>query len=347
MNILQNKLVQIALFPFSILYAMIITIRNYCYEHSLFKSYQIDSCKIISVGNISVGGTGKTPAVEYLANLIMNNNQQPAILSRGYKRKSKGLKVVSDGKNVLTTPEQSGDEPFLLARNLPHVPVVVENDRVKGASFIAETFNPDVIILDDAFQHRRLQRDLDIVLIDASKGIGNGLTIPSGILREPLNGLQRADIISLTRVDQSDHIKRTYRKLSRHTNCPMVESIHKPISINCISSHESYNLQSLHSCNVVIFSGIGNPQSFKKTISELNANIAAEFTFPDHYAYSESDISRIKNRASHFNAKFIITTEKDAMRLYHFASINSDFVYLKIRWEILSSNLIFNNILKL
>jgi tetraacyldisaccharide 4'-kinase len=202
MHILTNKLWQILLSPFSIVYGFIITLRNLLYDCKILPAYRIQGCPVICVGNITVGGTGKTPAVEYLADYLRRNDKKVAILSRGYGRKSAGTILVSDGEEIRTTPEISGDEPYLLATNLKEVIVVVESDRVAGAAYIKNNFHPDVIILDDGFQHRRLYRDADIVLYDCSTPLGLPLTLPGGKLREPLWNLNRADMIWLSRTDQ-------------------------------------------------------------------------------------------------------------------------------------------------
>ena len=191
MNILNIKWLQPILFSLSIIYTIIITIRNKFYDWHIFSSIKIKNCKIISVGNISVGGTGKTPAVEFLAHKYTKQNKKVVILSRGYLRTSKGTVVASDGKNLLTTHTECGDEPYLLAKKLPGIPIVVESDRVKGCNYIINNFKPDYIILDDAFQHRRIKRDIDIVLVDSTVGFGNTLTLPAGFLRDDFSALFR------------------------------------------------------------------------------------------------------------------------------------------------------------
>jgi len=192
MNIFNNKFYQFLLYPFSLIFKLITWIRNRLYDKNIFRSLKANQCKIISVGNISVGGTGKTPVIRFLADYLKEMGFKVAILSRGYRRKSKGTIIVSDGNETLANLQQAGDEPYLLARQLDSIPVIVEADRYKGARFIQDNFQPDVILLDDAFQHRRLHRDLDIVLVDASVGFGRGFLLPAGFLREPISSLKRA-----------------------------------------------------------------------------------------------------------------------------------------------------------
>ena len=337
MTILKNKWLQLLLIPVSMLYSLVMILRNFCYDHQfIMKSTRIQGCKIISIGNISVGGTGKTPTVEYLAALLLAQNKKPAILSRGYRRKSRGLQVVSDGETIISDCERSGDEPYLLARNLPGTPVVVEGDRIKGAKFIVENFSPDYIILDDGFQHRRIQRDLDIVLIDASQDIGNGLTIPGGWLREPLSGLRRADIIILTRVDQSHDPGRLAGWLRTYLGVATIQSIHQPVCLKSLSSLETVDIDLLAAERVIIFSGIGNPQSFRSTVTALGAIITDEIFFPDHHTYSSSDITNLTSRANQHDARWILTTEKDAIKLQHMSGLSTKFLFLKIVLKIVT-----------
>ncbi|MBN1153484.1 tetraacyldisaccharide 4'-kinase [candidate division KSB1 bacterium] len=347
MTILKNKWLRLSLLPLSLLYSMTMRLRNFMYDHHVLRSYRIESCNIISVGNISVGGTGKTPMVEYLASLLLRHNKRPAILSRGYKRKTRHLQVVSDGVHIFGDPSLCGDEPYLLALNLPSVPVVTEKDRVKGAAFIAETFSPDFIILDDGFQHRRIQRDLDLVLIDASQGVGNGLTLPSGILREPLTGLRRADGVIMTRIDQGHDVEQTASRLHCYVHTPPMKTIHRPIDLVSLISREPVGLHKLIKSRVLIFSGIGNPISFKKTVTSLGADVVNELVFPDHHSYIKADIDVLNDRAERHDAAWIVTTEKDAVRLFSHPALTPRFVFVKIALEIIDRETVLIDMLKL
>ena len=315
MNIFENRFYQFLLFPFSLIYEIIISIRNLFYDKNIFRSLKISNCKVISVGNISVGGTGKTPVIHFLANYLQKRGISVAILSRGYRRKSKGPVIVSDGKRILAGLNQAGDEPYLLARQLKSIPVVVEADRYKGALLIQGKFKPDVILLDDGFQHRRLHRDLNIVLIDASVGFGRGFLLPAGFLREPLSSLKRADLIWFTRIDQSRDFDRLIEQVRKFSSAPRLTSEHRAIEVVEASSGRRLKLSFLNQKRIYLFSGIANPGSFEKTIVNLGARLVHHRLFSDHYQYTPADIKKVTTHANNVRCDIILTTEKDYIRL--------------------------------
>jgi tetraacyldisaccharide 4'-kinase len=334
MNIFENRLFQILLFPFSIFYGIIIWIRNKLYDNKIFRSLKIEKCKVISVGNISVGGTGKTPVIKFLANYLSEMGYKVAILSRGYRRSSKDTVIVADGKQILVGLEQAGDEPLLLAQQLKNIPVVVESDRYNGALKIQEQFRPDIILLDDAFQHRRLHRDFDIVLVDASVGFGRGLLLPAGFLREPINNLKRADLIWLTRIDQSKNLANLIRQIRGYSSAPIIKSEHCAIEIIQANSKQRYQLSYLNQKKVLLFSGIANPISFEKTVIDLGGKIVHHLKFSDHYHYHQTDINRIINKAGDSDAEIILTTEKDFVRIMDLIENITNIFYLTIEIQI-------------
>ncbi len=335
MNILENKFFQILLFPLSLLYGFVMRLRNFCYDHGLFQIRQIPTTKVISIGNISTGGTGKTPFAIFLANYLQEKGIRVAILSRGYRRKSKGTVIVSDGKSILADVAASGDEPYLMALNLTNVPIVCESDRVKGGLLIAEKFHSQVIILDDGFQHRRLHRNLDIVLFDASKLGENLRTLPAGNLREPISGIKRADLVCLTRIDQVDNINQKTEKLKKLYFGPIVLCRHVPRNLISAKKSEEVPLSQFRNKNIIAFSGIANPKSFKETLRSLQMKISDYFAFPDHYDYSISDIEKMKQSALKNRAEAIITTEKDFIRLLPFTEkLPENLYYLTIEIQL-------------
>lgn len=337
MTILKNKFVKISLLPFSILYGLIIYIRNKLYDWRIFKIRQLSGIRCISVGNITTGGTGKTPAAEYLAKIFLAKGKKVSILSRGYRRKSKGTLVVSDGHQIMVDYQQSGDEPWLLARNLTGVPVVVESDRFKGGMFIRDTFHPDVLILDDAFQHRRIKRNVDIVLIDSTKGLEHDVLLPAGSLREALSGLKRSDIILLTRVDQAKETSSPRNIIKKFTDAPIFETIHQPVSLSELNGALEFSIDIIKNKKVAIFSGIGNPEAFRNTILKLEAQVVSVTTFFDHHNYSQADVGQIQKNAADSGALWIITTEKDAVRLSNTCEIDYCIYYLKIQLKIVEN----------
>lgn len=330
MNIFKYHGWQRGLLPLSLLYGFVIWIRNQLYEKEILRSIKIENCQIISVGNISVGGTGKTPVINFLAKYLTKRGFKVAVLSRGYKRKSQGTIVVSDGKTLLANVQQGGDEPYLLARQLPAIPVVVEADRVKGAEFIQQNFHPDFILLDDGFQHRRLKRDFDIVLIDASVGFGSGYLIPSGFLREPISSLSRADLIWFTRVDQAKNLEKLIHKIRNHSQSPIITSIHEPAWIVNSSAAQQFEPSAIRDKRVLLFSGIANPMSFERTVQSLGGVIVHHRCYKDHYQFTKSDIDSIMQLSEQLNADLVLTTEKDFVRLLSTLSTNQQIFYLTI-----------------
>ena len=337
MNIFNNKFYYILLYPFSLIFKSIVRIRNQFYDKNIFRSFKVNGCKIISIGNISVGGTGKTPVIRFLADYLKERGFNVAILSRGYNRKSKGTIIVSDGKKLLANADQAGDEPFLLARQLNSVPIVAEADRYKGAKLIQDKFQPEVILLDDAFQHRRLRRDFDIVLVDASVGFGRGLLLPAGFLREPISSLERADLIWVTRIDQATDSRILIQKVSCHSAAPIITSKHRTVKIVQMDSGEQFDLYHLNRKRVLLFSGIGNPDSFEKSVTKLGAKIVYHFTFSDHYHYKSEDIEKIFSKAEQINVDIILTTEKDYVRIIELKADLSKIYYLAIEIHIVEN----------
>lgn len=330
MNIFENKLYQFLLVPFSLFYWLIIGIRNWLYDHKIFRSLKIESCKIISVGNISVGGTGKTPVIKFLATYLKDQGVKVSILSRGYRRKGSDTVIVTDGERLLAGPAEAGDEPYLLARQLSHVAIVVEADRYKGALTIQQQFQPDIILLDDGFQHRRLHRDFDIVLVDASVSFGRGLLLPAGFLREPIKSLNRADLIWLTRVDQARKLNELIEQIKNQSSSPLILSEHRAVEIIHATTLARYQLSFMHQKSMLLFSGIANPKSFETTVADSGGDIKYHLIFSDHYQYRPKDINRIMNKAKLVDAEIILTTEKDFARLGGLIQNATNIFYLTV-----------------
>ncbi|MDZ7263017.1 MAG: tetraacyldisaccharide 4'-kinase [candidate division KSB1 bacterium] len=331
MTIFENKLWQRAWFPLSLGYALIIRLRNLFYDKKIFKSYQIERARVISVGNIAVGGTGKTPTIEFLAHRLQAMGHRVAVLSRGYGRQSRGRLIVSDGNQLLVPANLAGDEPTLLAHHLPGVPIVVDKDRYQAAKFIEQNFGSEIILLDDGFQHRRLQRDLDIVLIDATRGFGAGLLLPAGFLREPISSLKRSHLIWLTRIDQALGYQQLIETIRRHTMVPILTSYHEPRLLIHAWSGQPTELTALRHQRVLLFSGIAHPVAFERTVRDCGAQIVDHVKFPDHHAYSRENLQHIMARSGQLTAALIVTTEKDYVRLkHHLTAEFSSMFYIRI-----------------
>src|SRR3989339_292670 len=275
------------------------------------------NCKVISVGNISVGGTGKTPLVIFLADLLSKTRKKVCVVSRGYKSKIKNNNpvTVSDGKRVFLGPTISGDEAYLSARSLKNVPVVIGRDRYKAGHFAIEKFGTDTIILDDGLQYLGLYRNLDIVCINALNPFGDFLLLPAGYLREPVKGLSRADVIVITRSNQVpdekiQEIEATIRKYKKD-----IPVFHAYFSKNIFDRNgNKVEISTLQEKNVIAISGIAVPEDFEKTIKELGLNLLGHKKYPDHYFFKDRDIGKFYGDAAEFQAA-IITTSKDATRL--------------------------------
>jgi tetraacyldisaccharide 4'-kinase len=275
-------------------------------------------CVVVSIGNLTLGGTGKTPLTMWVARWYQQQGWRVAVLSRGYgARPPTRLRVVSSGDGPLIDWQAAGDEPYLLACCLPGVPVLIGQDRYRTGRYAYEQFGAHVLILDDGFQHYALQRDLDIVLLDASNPFGSGSLFPRGILREPLRALRRADAIVLTRVEMAGetlpvlcHQTRRWNKQQPiYSLTTVVEALH------CQGTNSAVDPVALRQCRVVAFVGIGNPQAFVTTLTRLGAEITALLVFPDHHPYTPEDWQTIVATADKQQAIYLVTTEKDAVRL--------------------------------
>ncbi len=328
-TILKHKWLIVTLRPLSWLYTAIVACRNFLYDRGILKTLHFNECKIISIGNISVGGTGKTPAVSTLARSLMESGIRVAILSRGYRRKGNETVLVSDGQNVLASPERSGDEPYLLATNLPGVPVAVESDRIKGARFLIQRFNPRVILLDDGFQHRRLARDIDIVLFDTSIPPHLCTVLPSGIFREGWHSLKRADMIWLTRTDQSECLSFYRDKIQTITSVPIIQTQMAPVFL-ASRDQPHIPMAQIQQKRVLLFSGIGNPLSFQHLLENASVVVADHIQYPDHHNYTPKDLNLIRERAQTLHVDYIITTEKDFVKLPLFIVEHIPLLYLHI-----------------
>lgn len=302
--------------PLALFYWGIVHWRNLFYNLGFFVSKRLP-CKVISIGNLTVGGTGKTPMVILLASLIKQYGGKVAILSRGYGRKTKGTLLVSDGKSDPTLNyKDCGDEPYLLANILKGIPIVVDEDRFRGGMFITKKFNPQVIILDDGFQHRALERDLDIVLVNASDNIMEHKLMPYGILREPWGNIVRADAVILTKTNLQNPKPFLMKKLK---NLNMVFFNSKMYSV--FSPLQNFpKPRSLKNKKIFVFSGIGDPASFILSLKNLGATICGIKKFVDHHKYKQKDLLVINQKGMDENIDYLVTTEKDWVKIKDFQS---------------------------
>jgi len=315
------------------LYGLSIFLRNLFYDMGLFRRQRLP-CKVVSVGNITVGGTGKTPMVIYLAGLLKEKGFRPAVLSRGYKGKTKApINIVSDGNRLFMKPEDCGDEPALIGKSLTGIPVLTGPKRVMTGKVAVEQFGADVLILDDAFQHRQLARDLDIVLVSAGRPLGNGFLLPAGPLRESPASLKRSDLIVRTGVD-SEAVPLPVSK-------PEFRARHRATALFNASTGRHRLLEELRGCRVCAFAGIANPEGFRKTLTAAGAVVVALLPFPDHHEYSREDIRAIQKMAVEEKADLIVTTEKDGVKLNRFHIFLEKIELLRVTMDFASGEKVF------
>ncbi len=298
------------------LYRFIVQARIYLYERNILKTGRLNA-PVISVGNLTVGGTGKTPCGAYLANLLRDEGYSVAILSRGYKRESSGIIEVSNGKEILCTSSEAGDEPYLLAKSCPGVRVVVGADRYEAGKWIEERSTISVFILDDAYQHLSLDRDLNLLLFDATEKFDDAEMSPFGRLREPLKGMNRADAVILTRSDRLFDRELLDKNIRTYTSpgTPIFYARHELTSLRRLDDDEMFDISTFAQKPVAAFSGIARPDRFIDDLSNLGMQIVARCDYIDHHRYSREELFGIAGLARDAGAIAIITTEKDAANL--------------------------------
>jgi tetraacyldisaccharide 4'-kinase len=311
---LYKKLLLSPLYLLSLIYRFLVQSRQTLYSTGILKSFTLP-CRVISIGNITLGGTGKTPTAIYLAQLFQARGMKTVVLSRGYKgTSSEKAAVVSDGKRILLDVREAGDEPFLLSKALPGVPIIIGKNRVVAGQCAIEQFSPEMVILDDGFQHVQLKRDVDIVLIDLHYGFGNGHLVPRGMLREPLSSMKRANIFLLTkRIDARDDQAVEEKIISLTAGAPIFFTHYE---INCLTTlHEDKQTdpRTLHGKKVLALSGIGNPHYFSYLLRLNGLSVTEEVILPDHHYYTPQDASMLGEYLSRVDC--IVTTTKDSSKM--------------------------------
>ena len=300
--------------PLSYIYAVVLRTRDWLYDCRILKQKQLP-CRVISVGNIVAGGTGKTPAVIWIARYLQSEGFQVGVLLRGYKRAGHhSISVVSDGKQILTPVTESGDEAEMIARKLPGVSVVVGSDRYAAGLEVIRVWGhtEGVLILDDGFQRRQLARNLDILTIDSTQPFGTGRLLPAGTLREPKTALRRTDILLLTRTDLAAAPINFERLIQRKQ---VFQTCHQPTRLYQLSTGEECALGLLKGRCILAVCGIGNPESFVGTLHQFEPKAVELLAFPDHHRYASADLSDIRSRAREVGADIVVTTEKDSEKL--------------------------------
>lgn len=310
--------ITLALAPLGHLYGVAMKAHRALYRSGRFSTHELGA-PVISVGNLTTGGTGKTPLVEWIANELAQKGRRVCILTRGYGRRRSGTRViVSNGSEVLADANQAGDEPLLLAERLKGLAAVVcDADRVSAASWAVENLKSDAFVLDDGFQHLRVARNLNILTIDATNPWGNGRLLPAGILRESLAEMARADCVVITRADDSDQTEELQRKIGElSSGSPIFRSRMTLRGLRQVAGRESpVGADEIKASSVAAFCGIGNPESFFSLVRRAGYQLCHTQTFRDHHIYSQADMDRVARESNKLGAQILLTTAKDEVKL--------------------------------
>jgi len=333
----------------------VVQARLWLYRRRILRDHPL-GCLVVVVGNLTVGGTGKTPVVEKFARALRDRGRKVAILSRGYKSKAPPFwkkawyaishtaepppRIVSDGQRVLLDSETAGDEPYMLARNLPGVIVLVDKNRVKAGAYAIKKFGCDTLVLDDGFQYLALKGRLNLLLIDKTNPFGNGNLLPRGILREPVKHLARADYILLTKSNGRRDAELEAQIERFHPGADIIECVHRPQYLQRLDTPPDapagrQQLAWLKGRRVFAFSGIAAPESFEKFLRDLGALVVGRERFLDHYRFTGEDLADLYAAAVRERAECLVTTEKDAVRIAATAGAPLPVYYLRLEIEII------------
>ncbi len=337
------------------LFSIVAQTRLWLYQHRILHDQPL-GCLVVVVGNLTVGGTGKTPVVEKFARALRDRGRKVAILSRGYKSKAPPFwkkwwfalthtqepppRIVSDGERVLLDSEEAGDEPYMLARNLPGVIVLVDKNRVKAGAYAIKRFGCDTLVLDDGFQYLPLKGRLNLLLVDKTNPFGNGHLLPRGILREPIKHLKRASYIFLTKSNGQRDPELEALITKYNPTADIIECAHRPQYLQRFgfapeSPGAREPLSFLKGRRVAAFSGIATPESFEKFLRDLGALLVARERYLDHYRYTDEDVDGLFELARREGADCLVTTEKDAVRLPENRVFPLPLFYLRLEIDII------------
>ncbi len=348
----ETAAVRVFLCALSLLFATIVQVRLWLYRQRILRPHTL-GCQVISIGNLTVGGTGKTPVVEVFARTLQASGRRVAILSRGYKKKEEPFlqrmarrltpgwkeplpRVVSDGQRLLLDSAHAGDEPFMLASNLNEVAVIVDKDRVKAGQYAIQKLGCDTLVLDDGFQYLSLQHRLDIVLVDRTNPFGNRKLLPRGILREPVRNIRRAGFIFITK-SNGDGAPELVRDLRQYNpTAEICECRHCPRHVQDLFTKERKSLDVLQDLPVAAISGIASPRGFEETLTRLGARVVYHKRYADHHRYRQQEIIDVINKGLQFGAQCIVTTEKDAVRFPLLERRDLPLYFLRVEIEMLS-----------
>src|SRR5574341_142272 len=337
---LKIRWIFIPFFPLFWLYRAIVALRNFCYDHGLCKSTKLPAI-VISIGNLSMGGTGKTPAAIFLAQTLRDQGWRIAIVAAGYRRSKNGLVVVSDGQRLLAGIEAAGDEPLLMAQACAGIPVIVDRRKKNAAIAAVEKFAPDIIIVDDGFQHRQLHRDIDVVMLEATTALDSLWLFPAAPMREPASALRRADfiIINVSGENHDKHGQQLAEQSRRYTKAAVFSGKLRALAWRTLEATPQFAILPpayIQNRRVMLVCGIARPQSFRRLVDSQGACIKNELIFSDHHPYKDKDIRRIAEVFQACGAQHILTTAKDAVKLATLIGANDapSFLVLEIAFDV-------------
>ena len=357
----RASVIRLLLSIMSIIYRFLVSLRLWLYKSRIKREHNL-GCLVVSIGNLTVGGTGKTPIVEKFAKALTAGGRRVAILSRGYKSAKPSIKtkikskiqgnpisqepprVVTDGKEVFLDSETAGDEPYMLATNLEGVAIVVDKDRVKAGLHAIKEFDVDTLLLDDGLQYLRLKHRLDVVLIDKYSPFGNEKLLPRGTLREPPKNLKRASYIFITKCDCSSNEELIKRIRKYNRTAEIIECAHKPKYLENIDSGEKLPLEHLKGKDIGTVSGIAVPESFEDGLKNLGANVELTRRYTDHHRYRKREIQKFIDQCLNRDLDMIVTTEKDYVRFPDVdLNENMPIFFLRVEIGILSNEETFED----
>ena len=348
----RAALLRSLLHALSQVFLVIVKLRRFLYDMRILRDSTL-GVQVIAVGNLTVGGTGKTPVVEKFARELQDQGRKVAILSRGYRSKPPPLsqrllnkillrddvtppRIVSDGKSLLLDSETAGDEPYMLASNLKDVVVLVDKDRVKSGRYAIEKFGCDTLLLDDGFQYWKLRgRRRDIVLIDRQQPFGNEYLLPRGTLREPPSHVARANTIFITKSDGDTAALRA--RIAKHNpTAGIIECVHHPLYFEDVFTGTRHGLDFLRGKKIASLSGIAQPESFEQSLVKQGGELVYSKRFADHHRFSQQEILNVINRSKKRQAELIITTQKDAVRFPKIDRRDLPILFMRVEIKILT-----------
>lgn len=308
-------IVLLPLYLTSLLYCALIKLRLSLYSHRVFETKKV-GCKVVSVGNLTVGGTGKTPTVDLIARKLRARGLKVVVVSRGYGGKLRAeVGVVSNGQELLMSPAEAGDEPYMLAKKLRDVPVLVGSNRYKVCSYALKEFAPDYFILDDGYQHINLKRDVNILLVDGELGFGNSFIFPRGPLRESISGINRADIVLINKTPKKGNDELISLIGKEKPGLPIFKSSYLAETLVSLDGDAEVGIDKLDGARVCALSAIADPSSFSSLLISLGAVVEMDRIFADHHSFTVDDIETILKEAGQQDISMIIMTEKDAVKM--------------------------------